>query len=127
MRTVFTLLMPITFAALLCPDRLLAQTNSSEPARTITAVRMGEADVIRLDGVPDEPIWERAQPATGFLQRDPDNGAPATERTEVRVVYDAGRLLLSVICHDSEPDRVLANQMQRDRSFETDDRFVWTI
>ena len=67
------------------------------------------------------------QPATGFLQRDPDNGAPATERTEVRVVYDADRLLLSVICHDSEPDRVLANQMQRDRSFETDDRFMWTI
>src|SRR5688572_12653816 len=122
-----TLVVPISFAAVLCPGLLLAQTNSPEPVRTITAVRMGEADVIRLDGAPDEPIWERARPATGFLQREPDNGAPATERTEVRVVYDTDRLLLSVICHDSEPDRVLANQMQRDRSFETDDRFVWTI
>ena len=79
------LVVPISLAALLCPDLLIAQTNSPEPARTITAVRVGETDVIRLDGVPDEPAWERAQPATGFLQRDPDNGAPATERTEVRI------------------------------------------
>ena len=128
MRTFASILVvPISFAALLCPDLLIAQTNTPEPARTITAVRVSETDVIRLDGVPDEPAWERVQPATDFLQRDPDNGAPATERTEVRVLYDADRLLLSVICHDSEPDRVLANQMQRDRSFETDDRFMWTI
>ena len=128
MRTfVSTLLAPLGFAAVLSPDLLLAQTNVPEPVRAVTAVRLGQADVIRLDGVPDEPIWERVQPATGFLQREPDNGSPATERTEVRIVYDADRLLLSVICHDSEPDRVLANQMQRDRSFETDDRFIWTI
>ena len=95
--------------------------------RTIRAVQVAEADVISLDGVPDESVWERGTPATGFLQRDPDNGAPATERTEVRILFDADRLIIGVICHDSEPDRVLGNQMQRDRSFEADDRFMWTI
>ena len=113
-----------TCLALLAPAAVVAQ---DAPPRAMRAVRLGEADVIRLDGVPDEAAWARAQPATGFLQRDPNNGDPATERTEVRLLYDADRLILGVICHDSEPGRVLANQMQRDRPFEADDRFMWTI
>jgi hypothetical protein len=104
-----------------------AQSDAAPPARTLQALRLGEADIIRLDGLPDEALWERAQPASGFLQRDPNNGDPATERTEVRIAYDADRLVLSVICYDREPERVLGNQMQRDRSFEADDRFMWTI
>ena len=49
---------------------------------------------MRIDGVLDEPIWQTAQPAAGFRQRDPDNGAAATERTEVRVVFEPGRLII---------------------------------
>ena len=113
--------------AALVPASARAQDDPPQAVRTMTAMRLADTDVIRLDGAPDEPVWERADVATGFLQRDPDNGAPATERTEVRVAYDDDRLLLSIICHDSEPDRVLANQMQRDRSFEADDQFAWTL
>jgi len=115
-------------ALLVAPVAASAQNDAaSSLPRTMQALRLGEADVIRLDGLPDEAVWERVQPATGFLQRDPNNGDPATERTEVRIVYDADRLVLSVICFDTEPERVLGNQMQRDRSFEADDRFMWTI
>ena len=53
----------------------------------IQALRLGEADVIRLDGLPDEALWERVPAAIGFLQRDPNNGDAATERTEVKLVY----------------------------------------
>jgi hypothetical protein len=105
----------------------LAQEPAASPDRVVTALRLGSGDVIRLDGVPDEPVWGRAAVATGFLQRDPDNGAPATESTEVRLVYDVDRLILGVVLHDSEPDRILGNQMQRDQSFAADDRFMWTI
>lgn len=123
--------MPVLVLALLFGAPALAfaaaQDDPSRRGRTLVAARLGAGDILRLDGVPDEPWWDRVPPAAGFLQRDPDNGDPATERTEVRIVYDADRLLLSVICHDREPDRVLGNQMQRDRSFEADDRFMWTI
>jgi hypothetical protein len=119
-------LLVCTIAAV--PVAAFAQADAGAPApRTIQALRLGEADVIRLDGLPDEAVWERVQPASGFLQRDPDNGDPATERTEVRIAYDADRLLLSVMCFDSEPERVLGNQMQRDRPFDADDRFMWTL
>ena len=116
------------FAALLSPGRALAQGDGPAAARALTAVRLAEADVIRIDGVPDEPsVGARAARDVAFLQREPDNGAPATERTEVRLVFDADRLILGVMLHDTEPNRVLGNQMQRDQSFDADDRFMWTI
>ena len=80
-----------------------------------------------IDGAPDEAAWQKAVPATNFLQRDPENGAPATEKTEVRVLFDRDRIILGVICFDSEPTRLLGNQMQRDQPFEADDRFLVAI
>jgi hypothetical protein len=104
-----------------------AQGTDPPPRRETGAVRLAGTDEIRIDGVLDEAVWQTAPVATDFVQRNPDNGAPATERTEVRAVYDADRLILGVALHDSEPARVLGNQMQRDQSFESDDRFMWTI
>jgi hypothetical protein len=104
-----------------------AQELVSPPARTMAAVRLVAEDAILVDGLVDEAVWQRADVGSAFLQRDPDNGAAATERTEVRVLYDDRRLILGVICEDSEPGSVLANQLQRDESFGGDDRFLWTI
>ena len=58
-----------------------------------------------------KPSGVGAEPATDFLQQDPDSGAAATERTEVRAVYDRNRLYLGVICFDSEPGALLGNQL----------------
>ena len=93
----------------------------------VKAYRLADPEAIVLDGVLDEPAWQRAAPATDFRQRDPDNGAAATERTDVRVVFDGDRLILGVTLFDSEPDRLLGNQMQRDQPFEADDRFMFAI
>ena len=122
--------LPLVCLAVVLPGVSFAQGPTSAPSSSVpavTVVRLLEAEIIQLDGVPDEPAWQRVAPATGFLQRDPDNGAPATERTEVRLLYDANRLILGITCHDSEPDRVLGNQLQRDQSFDADDRFIWTL
>jgi len=101
----------------------LAQSGRPE----IRAYRLADGESIVVDGAPDEAAWQKALPATDFLQRDPDNGAPATEKTEVRVVFDRDRIILGVICFDSEPTRLLGNQMQRDQPFSSDDRFMFTI
>jgi hypothetical protein len=73
-----------------------------------------EAAAIRLDGVLDEPTWREAEVATGFRQREPDEGAAATERTEVRVLYDGETLYIGVRAFDSEPERIIGRQLQRD-------------
>jgi len=103
------------------------QPDPSDARARLEAVRLREGETVVLDGVLDEAIWQRAVPATDFRQRDPRPGAEATERTEVRVALDGRRLLLGVTCFDSEPDRLLANQMQRDQPFGGDDRFMWGL
>ena len=93
----------------------------------IEALRLNPGETIRVDGVLSEAAWERARPASDFVQQDPDLGEPATERTEVRILFTEGALYIGVICFDSEPDQVMGNTMQRDASLVSDDRFRWTI
>ena len=78
----------------------------------MTAVRLtGE---LRIDGRLDEPDWARAHAASGFRQREPREGEPATQPTEVRVLYDGRNLYIGVLARDSEPHRVVAHLRQRD-------------
>ena len=57
--------------------------------RRMMAFRLNEGEEIALDGVLDEPVWSRAIPAADFVQQDPQNGGPATEKTEVRIAFDS--------------------------------------
>jgi len=93
----------------------------------MTAVRLQPAERLLLDGRLTEEAWRRAEPAAGFRQQDPNTGDPATEATEVRVLYDERRIVIGVTCFDSEPRRIRGNQMQRDQSLGADDRFMVAI
>ena len=93
----------------------------------MTAVRLQPAERLVLDGRLAEEAWRRAEPATGFRQQDPNTGDPATEATEVRVLFDEHRIVIGVTCFDSEPSRIMGNQMQRDQSLGADDRFMVAI
>ncbi len=88
-------------------------------AYRLTAERGG----VRVDGVLDEASWRRAEPITGFVQAVPETGAPATERTEVRVVYDARNLYVGAVLHQSVP-LVVPSLVQ---DFETHDSDVLGI
>jgi hypothetical protein len=95
--------------------------------RVVEAMRLLPTDRLELDGRPDEAFWERIRPATGFLQQEPLEGAPATERTEVRVAYDDHNLYLGVMLYDSNPQGIKAFQRRRDAILNTDDRFLWIL
>lgn len=114
-------------AGILIALTLLAAPAAAQERRSLRAVRVPAGTALRIDGVLDEDVWRTAQPASGFVQRDPDNGAPATERTEVRVLFEPDRLVIGATLFDSQPGRVLGNQMQRDQSFSADDRFIVAI
>ena len=98
-----------------------------EGRRTMTAVRMNPEESITLDGRLDEPIWQRAVPATDFIEQLPRNGAEPTEQTEVRIVYSRDALYMGVTAYDSEPDKMLGNTMKRDEFLRADDRFMWVM
>jgi hypothetical protein len=68
----------------------------------------------RVDGVLDDPAWGAAAPASGFRQREPSEGQPATEDTEVRVVYDADNLYVGILARDRDPGAVIGRLLERD-------------
>ena len=74
-----------------------------------------------IDGVLDEPFWALVQPVTGFLQRDPVDGAPASETTEVRIAYTPTALYFGMTMHDSEPNLIRSNILQRGGWIDKDD------
>ena len=78
----------------------------------------------RIDGVLDEPFWEQIPPITGFRQRDPVDGAPASERTEVRIAFDDNALYFGFTFFDSEPDRIRRAILDRGGRIDKDDRVI---
>ena len=69
--------------------------------KVVTAVRSREK--ITVNGHLDEPAWKLAMPATDFITLLPRPGEPASERTDVRFVYDDNNLYIGFICFDSNP------------------------
>ena len=91
-----------------------AQATDARPGDT--PLRAVAADSpLRLDGVLDETAWSRAEPATGFVQREPVEGAPAPERTEVRFLYDAGALWIGARMQSDDPSAIRSLVTRRDR------------
>ena len=75
-----------------------------------------------LDGRLDEAVWLEAAVVDEFVQQEPAEGEPATERTVVRLVYDARALYIGVEAYDSQANSVIATEKRRDsqRLFDED-------
>jgi len=81
------------------------------------------SEPIVLDGQLTENSWSEAQPISEFLQQDPQEGAPASERTEVRILFDNQRIYFGVECTDFNPGGIRATELRRDNNFDNDDIF----
>jgi hypothetical protein len=96
--------------------------QAAEGAATRSALVTAVTGPILIDGVLNEPIWSTAPKIGDLVQRQPEPGAPPTERTDVTLLYDEDNLYIGIFAHDSEPGRVIGTQMQRDAALNSDDR-----
>ncbi len=117
----------LLLAALLAVPALAQTTTPPRPVtppgiRSVEAVAI-ETD-IAIDGVLDEAAWARAEVASGFVQRRPAPGDPASEQTEARVLYDGGALYVGMRMHDSQPDAIGAPLGRRDAGLTGDWAYV---
>ena len=96
------------------PAPTLPQTLSrdDEGRATIRAVRVTAP--MHVDGKLDEAIYSTVQPATDFIQMEPNGGETATEKTEVWIFFDRENVYVSFRAWESEPGRTIANEMRRD-------------
>jgi hypothetical protein len=82
---------------------------------------------IVLDGVLDDPAWTEAPVLGGFVQSRPDRGEPATEETEVRILYDDANLYVGVELFDREPDALVIPSLEQDFESGNSDIFGITL
>jgi len=88
------------------------QARDSQGRVTVRAVRVEAAP--RIDALLHESIYQDLAPITGFIQQDPQDGEPATEPTLVWILFDASTIYIAARCRDSQPGRIVANDMRRD-------------
>jgi len=93
--------------------------------RTITAVQTDTS--LKIDGFLNEPAWKNAQFQGQFTQREPDEGEPASEKTEIGFLYNKTYLYIGIKCFDSEPDKIIAREMRRDALVDDDDYFEMVL
>jgi len=95
------------------------EKERSHPGRTMTAVRINPTTP-KIDGILDDEVWQHVPASGDFLQVEPNEGEPATEKTTVQIVYDDEALYVGVMCYDSEPDKIVARLARRDGWVEAD-------
>ena len=115
---------PLVLFACLAGGVLPAQTPAANVAAgAVPSVALTRAE-LRLDGALDEAAWLSADSVTDFVQRDPVEGSPATERTVVRFVGTTDGLWVGVWAYDRTPTGIRRAQLRRDADLGTDDSFT---
>ncbi|MCK4638209.1 MAG: hypothetical protein KAT33_02205 [Bacteroidales bacterium] len=99
---------------------LSAQTNKKQ----VKAIRVTTPP--KIDGELNEAIWDNIPVATDFFQFDPYNGEPATQKTEIKIVYNDNALFIGAMMFDTAPDSILTGLAKRD-DFEYINADIFTI
>ncbi len=111
----------ILWTAVLVTAGAAPLTGQTTPPSAL-ATRIDQAPDI--DGVLDEPFWQTLPVISDFTQREPVDGAPPTERTEVRIAYDEGHLYFGFVLYDSEPELLRRSILHREGRIDQDDH-IW--
>ncbi len=97
------------------PGAAMAPTVMRDAATgrvTVRATRV--ADPVTVDGALDEEFYGRIAPIDGFIQQEPREGQPATQKTDAWIYYDSERLYVAARCWTEDPSRIVANELRRD-------------
>jgi len=117
----------------------VAHTALAQPAPTPSLVRRNAADDVTvrasrvetpltIDGQLDEGVYSRIAPLTDFIQQEPREGQPATEKTEAWILFDDTNIYISARNWNSQPEREVANEMRRDNgNILGNDNFTFVI
>ncbi len=92
----------------------LAHAQVPGPRRTVSAVRVEQPPAV--DGVLDDAAWKQASFTTDLVQKEPEQGLPATLRTEVAFVYDGDALYVGARMFSDSPADIETVMTRRDES-----------
>src|SRR6266540_3189706 len=103
------------------------QAAASDSLSSSHLTRIARARVVAtppvIDGRLTDSVWQEATPVTGFVQRELHEGAPVTERTEVRIITDGQALYIGAWMYDSHAGEIVAGERVRDGDITKSDYF----
>ncbi|MCE2559683.1 MAG: carbohydrate binding family 9 domain-containing protein [Acidobacteria bacterium] len=89
---------------------------------TMAATRVDQAPTV--DGDLSDRAWQESEVGTDFMQHEPLDGVPATEQTELRVVFTDSTIYFGITALDANPDAIIAKEMERDSRIFQDDSII---
>ncbi len=95
-----------------------SRRKGSDGVVVVSPIRLNTT--VAIDGRLTESAWIEAEPLSGLLQRNPQEGQEATERTEIRIAYDAAALYVGARMFDREPQRIVRELSRRDSESNSD-------
>jgi len=120
-------LLPIIFIVIIQGEFLHAQkvkqTESKESLNPKNIRIEYKSAEITIDGFLNEVVWNTLTPVSSFTQREPHEGAPVSEKTELRIFYDKDKIYFGIVCYDRTPEKIVANVLKRDATLENSDYF----
>jgi hypothetical protein len=107
---------------------ILVSASNIFPSRDTLQIKNKDAILIAeklnspidIDGQLSETVWHNGNTFENFFQRDPEEGAPASERTIIKLAYDEKYLYLGAVMYDSAPDSIMARLTRRDQWVDSD-------
>lgn len=122
-----TLSLPALLAALLIAVLVPAGSAAQPPAPSITVPHVERAPTLEdFDGMaPNGEMGGRLAKVEGFVQREPSDGKPASQRSEAYLGYDDKNLYVIFVCFDREPEKIRARMTARERVGGDDLVEVW--
>lgn len=103
------------------PGGVGAATRVPDERRSTIASR-AMAQIV-IDGALDDASWQSAAVASDFIQSEPLGGQPASQQTDVRVLFDADQLYIGAFLHDNDPSKIVVNDIRKDFREEDQDDF----
>jgi hypothetical protein len=100
--------------------------SSAATTHVATATRAPEAPTIDGDVLGDA-AWANATPITSFTQEQPNEGAPSSERTEVRVIFTNDTLYIGAVMYDGDPSGIIISDARRDAPLDDTDSFQMIV
>jgi hypothetical protein len=98
----------------------VSRATAAPASARFEATFLSGANPVRLSGILRDDVWSTAAPISDFVQREPREGAPPSQRTEFRVAYDATTMYVKVRAFDTEPEKIVGYLTRRDGSSPSD-------
>ncbi len=124
----------------LCPKRLIyialisillitltIDVQAQEKQKRILNAISAETQIIKIDGILNETLWQLGDAADHFVQQEPHVGARALAHSFVRMAYDERYLYIAAILNDPKPEKIHADERQEDGRFDRSDAFAVLI